>query len=141
MVQLRPEFALALLLLKLPGAKDAFLWLNGVLGGLEKATAAGTSLVFGYLGAELLLVHDRTVLAPKPDDRLDLRLADAGQQHLAMITGEVESSGQGGSCEGSDDALSIGIAPDRQPAAGFGSPVMLGYYRRLGLWVATASLP
>ncbi|MGE0875110.1 MAG: NupC/NupG family nucleoside CNT transporter [Burkholderiales bacterium] len=44
------QFALALLLLKLPGAKDAFLWLNGVLGGLEKATAAGTSLVFGYLG-------------------------------------------------------------------------------------------
>jgi len=44
------QLVLALLLLKLPGAKDAFLWLNGVLGGLEKATAAGTSLVFGYLG-------------------------------------------------------------------------------------------
>lgn len=44
------QFALALLLLKLPGAKDAFLWLNGVLGGLEKATTAGTALVFGYLG-------------------------------------------------------------------------------------------
>ena len=44
------QFALALLLLKLPGAKEAFLWLNGVLGGLEKATMAGTALVFGYLG-------------------------------------------------------------------------------------------
>ena len=44
------QFALALLLLKLPAAKDAFLWLNGALGGLEKATAAGTALVFGYLG-------------------------------------------------------------------------------------------
>ncbi len=44
------QFALALMLLKLPGAKDAFLWLNGVLGGLEQATAAGTALVFGYLG-------------------------------------------------------------------------------------------
>ena len=44
------QFVLALLLLKLPGAKEAFLWLNGVLGGLEKATVAGTALVFGYLG-------------------------------------------------------------------------------------------
>jgi len=44
------QLFLALLLLRLPGAKDAFLWLNGVLGGLEKATAAGTALVFGYLG-------------------------------------------------------------------------------------------
>jgi CNT family concentrative nucleoside transporter len=44
------QFVLALLLLKLPGAKEAFLWLNGMLGGLEKATTAGTSLVFGYLG-------------------------------------------------------------------------------------------
>jgi len=44
------QFALALLLLKLPAAKAAFIWLNGVLGGLEQATAAGTALVFGYLG-------------------------------------------------------------------------------------------
>jgi CNT family concentrative nucleoside transporter len=44
------QVALALLLLKLPFAKDAFLALNGVLGALEKATQAGTSLVFGYLG-------------------------------------------------------------------------------------------
>ncbi len=44
------QFVLALLLIKLPVAKEVFLWLNGVLGGVEKATAAGTSLVFGYLG-------------------------------------------------------------------------------------------
>jgi len=44
------QLVLALLLVKLPGAKDAFLWLNGALGALEKATAAGTGLVFGYLG-------------------------------------------------------------------------------------------
>lgn len=44
------QFVLAVLLLKLPAAKEAFLWLNDVLGGVEKATAAGTSLVFGYLG-------------------------------------------------------------------------------------------
>jgi len=44
------QFALTLLLLKMPGAKAAFLWLNDALLGLEKATQAGTAFVFGYLG-------------------------------------------------------------------------------------------
>jgi CNT family concentrative nucleoside transporter len=44
------QFVLALLFLKLPFAKDAFLALNDVLSVVEKATQAGTSLVFGYLG-------------------------------------------------------------------------------------------
>ena len=44
------QLALAVLLLKLPAAKDAFLALNGVMLGLEKATQAGTAFVFGYLG-------------------------------------------------------------------------------------------
>ena len=44
------QLLLALLLLKLPFAKDAFLALNDALVALEKATQAGTSLVFGYLG-------------------------------------------------------------------------------------------
>jgi CNT family concentrative nucleoside transporter len=44
------QLALALLLLKLPLAKDAFMWLNGVLLALEKSTQAGTAFVFGYLG-------------------------------------------------------------------------------------------
>ena len=44
------QFVLALLLLKLPFAKDAFLALNDVLNLLEKSTQAGTALVFGYLG-------------------------------------------------------------------------------------------
>jgi concentrative nucleoside transporter, CNT family len=44
------QILLALLFLKLPYAKDAFLALNDVLASLEKATQAGTSLVFGYLG-------------------------------------------------------------------------------------------
>lgn len=54
------QFALTLLLLKLPGVKGAFLWLNDVLLGLEKATQAGTSFVFGYLGggAEPFAVSD-----------------------------------------------------------------------------------
>jgi CNT family concentrative nucleoside transporter len=44
------QLALALLLLKLPMAKQAFLALNDAMLALEKATQAGTSLVFGYLG-------------------------------------------------------------------------------------------
>ena len=44
------QLILAVLLLKLPVVKDAFLALNSVLGGLEKATQAGTGFVFGYLG-------------------------------------------------------------------------------------------
>jgi CNT family concentrative nucleoside transporter len=41
---------LALVFLKMPYAKDAFLRLNDVLLVLEKATQAGTGFVFGYLG-------------------------------------------------------------------------------------------
>ena len=44
------QLALALLLLKLPFAKDAFLRLNNALLALESATQAGTAFVFGYLG-------------------------------------------------------------------------------------------
>jgi len=44
------QLVLTLLLLKLPGVKQAMLWLNDALLGLEKATLAGTSFVFGYLG-------------------------------------------------------------------------------------------
>ena len=42
--------ALAVLFLKLPYAKEAFLGLNDALLLLEKATQAGTGFVFGYLG-------------------------------------------------------------------------------------------
>jgi concentrative nucleoside transporter, CNT family len=44
------QLFLALLLLKLPFAKEVFLALNDVLTLLEKSTQAGTALVFGYLG-------------------------------------------------------------------------------------------
>jgi CNT family concentrative nucleoside transporter len=44
------QLALAVLLLKVPYAKDAFLALNDALLALERATQAGTSFVFGYLG-------------------------------------------------------------------------------------------
>ncbi len=44
------QLVLTVLLLKLPGVKTVFLWLNDALLGLEKATQAGTAFVFGYLG-------------------------------------------------------------------------------------------
>ena len=43
-------FLLAVIFLKVPLVKDAFMKLNDVLLVLERATQAGTSLVFGYLG-------------------------------------------------------------------------------------------
>jgi len=44
------QLALAVLLLELPYAKMALLGLNDAMLALEKATQAGTSFVFGYLG-------------------------------------------------------------------------------------------
>jgi CNT family concentrative nucleoside transporter len=44
------QIVLALLFLKIPFAKDLFLKLNDALLVIEKATQAGTGLVFGYLG-------------------------------------------------------------------------------------------
>ncbi len=44
------QFGLALLFLKLPQARAAFLLLNRAVEGLQGATEAGTGFVFGYLG-------------------------------------------------------------------------------------------
>ena len=44
------QIALAALLLKAPPLQSFFLALNDALLALERATQAGTSLVFGYLG-------------------------------------------------------------------------------------------
>ncbi len=44
------QLALTLLLLKAPPLQAFFLALNDALGALERATRAGTALVFGYLG-------------------------------------------------------------------------------------------
>ena len=44
------QIVLAVLFLKIPFAKDLFLKLNDALLVIEKATQAGTGLVFGYLG-------------------------------------------------------------------------------------------
>src|ERR1043165_9319028 len=48
------QLGLALLFLKVPVMKDLFLKLNDALLVLEKATQAGTGLVFGYLGGGAL---------------------------------------------------------------------------------------
>jgi CNT family concentrative nucleoside transporter len=44
------QILLAIVFLKVPLVREAFLKLNDALAVLEKATEAGTSLVFGYLG-------------------------------------------------------------------------------------------
>jgi concentrative nucleoside transporter, CNT family len=44
------QFGLALLFLKFPPARTAFLLLNRAVEGLQNATEAGTGFVFGYLG-------------------------------------------------------------------------------------------
>jgi len=49
-VGLALQIALALLLLKVPVARDVLFSLNGVVDALTAATKAGTSFVFGYLG-------------------------------------------------------------------------------------------
>ena len=49
-VGLGMQVVLALLLLKVPLARDALLALNGVVTALMEATQAGTSFVFGFVG-------------------------------------------------------------------------------------------
>lgn len=44
------QISLALLLLKIPAARDALLSLNVVVDALTRATRAGTGFVFGYVG-------------------------------------------------------------------------------------------
>ena len=44
------QLALALILLKLPGSQWAFAWIADVVDALLRATQAGTTVVFGFLG-------------------------------------------------------------------------------------------
>jgi CNT family concentrative nucleoside transporter len=44
------QVALALVLLRLPAVRDAFLVLNRLVAALQDATAAGTAFVFGHVG-------------------------------------------------------------------------------------------
>jgi len=54
------QLALALVLLKLPGAKAVFTAANDALLALERATQAGTAFVFGYLGGATLPFAETT---------------------------------------------------------------------------------
>jgi CNT family concentrative nucleoside transporter len=54
------QVLLAALLLKAPLFKDFFLILNDLLGALERATQAGTSFVFGYLGGGSLPFEEKS---------------------------------------------------------------------------------
>ena len=47
---LAAQVLLVLVLLKLPPFKELFRWLNHAVGGLDRATSAGTVYVVGYLG-------------------------------------------------------------------------------------------
>ncbi|KUO58401.1 MAG: nucleoside:proton symporter [Alphaproteobacteria bacterium BRH_c36] len=44
------QFAIALLLLKVPGSATLFVWLNDAFLALNEAAKTGTGVVFGYLG-------------------------------------------------------------------------------------------
>jgi CNT family concentrative nucleoside transporter len=46
------QFALALTLLRIPAVGDTLLLINEVVYAVERATAAGTGFVFGYLGGD-----------------------------------------------------------------------------------------
>jgi CNT family concentrative nucleoside transporter len=48
------QLAVAVILLKLPVCRDFFISLNRLVLSLEESTAAGTSMVFGYLGGAQL---------------------------------------------------------------------------------------
>ena len=50
LVGLIVQFALALIMLKIPASREIFTVLNNGVEALDKATTAGTSFVFGYLG-------------------------------------------------------------------------------------------
>jgi CNT family concentrative nucleoside transporter len=54
------QVLLALLLLKLPGSQMLFMGLNKAAQALEKATAAGTGFVFGYLGGAPLPFDEKS---------------------------------------------------------------------------------
>lgn len=48
------QVALAVFFLKVPIFKDAFFWLNSMVGALMEATRTGTAFVFGYIGGGAL---------------------------------------------------------------------------------------
>lgn len=60
LVGLALQFLLGILLLKLPGSRSFFAWLNHMVEFLEVATRAGTGFVFGYLGGGALPFDEKS---------------------------------------------------------------------------------
>ena len=54
------QVALALIMLKIPASREIFAVLNYGVEGLDKATTAGTSFVFGYLGGGALPFDEKS---------------------------------------------------------------------------------
>ena len=48
------QFAVALILIRMPGSQQVFVWFNDGVLALQKATEAGTALLFGFLGGGAL---------------------------------------------------------------------------------------
>ena len=59
-VGLALQFALALLLTKLPVAQTPLTWIGNAVDALMQATQAGTSLVFGFLGGAPLPFEEQS---------------------------------------------------------------------------------
>ena len=56
---LAAQVLVALLLIRLPGSQIVFVWVNDGVLALQRATEAGTSLVFGFLGGAPLPFEER----------------------------------------------------------------------------------
>ena len=48
------QFAVALILIRMPGSQQVFIWFNDGVLALQSATEAGTTLLFGFLGGGAL---------------------------------------------------------------------------------------
>ena len=48
------QFAVALILIRMPGSQQVFVWFNDGVLALQRATEAGTTLLFGFLGGGAL---------------------------------------------------------------------------------------
>ena len=76
------QFALAALLIKVPGSQIVFEWIGDGVDALVRSTEAGTTLVFGYLGGGATAVRG---VVPGCGVRLRLPLAPAGHLHRRVV--------------------------------------------------------
>ena len=84
------QFALAALLIKLPGSQTVFVWIGNGVDALVRATEAGTSLVFGFLGGAPLPFEETY---PWRVLRVRLPLPPAGGLHRRAVRRPVPLQG------------------------------------------------